>query len=783
MRINTKQTRVFAIEGTDGDGGNFITASLSSELPYQRDFGMETLLHGKQNVDMSRASRPEGLPLLLNHDDKSLPIGRIKNIRIDEDRKLRGDFYFSGRPEAQAVKQDIIDGILTDTSIGYQIKDYEETPSEIAGRPNNFNVTRWMPYEASLVAVPADATVGIGRNFGVDDSDKDTDGDKMEIPPTPELKEEKSIKELGLVDGLVDIGNDDNLENSAEPADKTDEAGPDEEEDKAIDVDPSEPEESTSGETRPEESENATDVRCDEEKMINGDKETPPVITVEDDGDEDDGVPDPTDVRKMGKSELLNTSEVSALRSVALNLKTRSIEEIDAIISKSTLDEARKLLLTPEAPKSTKQLFISENRKMLDINKLNRAFTDLVKGNSQALEGDNAELKEYVRQTGTKSFEIDVFKDFNRSLNKADLEQMKRDMTTSNASSGINQVAIGYIDYLFARTALLKAGATVKTGVGSLDYIKVASPVTVSAQNEDSTAPGATGMTFTKVPYLPHEMVAVVPVSQELQKESTYDIQTIIRQDVSKAFAVYMDKIGINGSTAWTNPISGVLTSGNYQQYIPSATASSVPAFADVNQLKAIVDQVAVNLDDCSYLCSPQLFGLMETVAKGTSIYVPIADHTPFNNINGYKAFTSANVPNNVATGGQCSLSGTTLTLTTAPTSGSVALGMTITATGVPANAYITGLLSGTWNAVGSTYSMSAALTTESAENFSGVQYGLVFGDFTTTEFCFQSPLQVLVDDITMFSKGVTNLCFRQYIDFGVKQPTAISYNPAYRLV
>ena len=46
MRINTKQTRVFAIEGTDGDGGNFITASLSSELPYQRDFGMETLLHG-----------------------------------------------------------------------------------------------------------------------------------------------------------------------------------------------------------------------------------------------------------------------------------------------------------------------------------------------------------------------------------------------------------------------------------------------------------------------------------------------------------------------------------------------------------------------------------------------------------------------------------------------------------------------------------------------------------------------------------------------------------------
>jgi hypothetical protein len=344
-------------------------------------------------------------------------------------------------------------------------------------------------------------------------------------------------------------------------------------------------------------------------------------------------------------------------------------------------------------------------------------------------------------------------------------------------------VAIGYIDYLFARTALLKAGATVKTGVGSLDYIKVSTPVTVTAQSEDTAAPSATGMTFSKVPYLPHEMVAVVPVSQELQKESTYDIQTIIRQDVSKAFAVFMDKVGINGSTAWTNPISGVLTSGNYQSYIPSATASSVPAFADVNQLKAIVDQVAVNLDDCSYLCSPQLFGLMETVAKGTSIYVPIADHTPFNNINGYKAFTSANVPNNVATGGQCSLSGTTMTLTTAPTLGSVALGMTITATGVPANAYITGLLTGTWNAVGSTYSMSASLTTESAENFSGVQYGLIFGDFTQTEFCFQSPLQVLVDDITMFSKGITNLCFRQYLDFGVKQPTALAYNPAYRLV
>jgi hypothetical protein len=78
------------------------------------------------------------------------------------------------------------------------------------------------------------------------------------------------------------------------------------------------------------------------------------------------------------------------------------------------------------------------------------------------------------------------------------------------------------------------------------------------------------------------------------------------------------------------------------------------------------------------------------------------------------------NVPVGACSGGTCSLSGTTLALVTAPTTGSFQIGQTIVATGIPAGAYTVCLLSGTLGVPGSTYQMSASCTTESTESFTG---------------------------------------------------------------
>lgn len=142
-------------------------ASFSSEKPCARFFGIEVLSHEESAVDLSRAGA-RGLPLLFNHAESS-PLGRVKNIRIDDGR-LVGDLVFSKRKQAQEFRQDVDDGMLTDMSVRYTIDDYE---MRTEGDTDVYTITRWTPLEASLVSVPADHTVGVGRSRATGKSKKE----------------------------------------------------------------------------------------------------------------------------------------------------------------------------------------------------------------------------------------------------------------------------------------------------------------------------------------------------------------------------------------------------------------------------------------------------------------------------------------------------------------------------------------------------------------------------------------------------------------------------------
>jgi|GEM_PF-1103221 len=128
-----------------------VQASLSSEFPVMRYDGEEILRHTPEAVDLSRAP----LPLLRAHDNSSLPVGVVEQLSVS-DGKLKGTIRLSSNQDA--LWTDIQDGILRNLSIGYQIIEKERTKK-------GFIATRWMPYECSLVASPADNTVGIGRKF------------------------------------------------------------------------------------------------------------------------------------------------------------------------------------------------------------------------------------------------------------------------------------------------------------------------------------------------------------------------------------------------------------------------------------------------------------------------------------------------------------------------------------------------------------------------------------------------------------------------------------------
>lgn len=136
--------------------------SISSEYPVQRWFGTEILDHGSSAIDLSRAKK--GLSFLDSHDAKSV-IGIVENVKVGDDKKLRGQVRFSRSAQAQQIKTDIQDGIRRFISVGYSVNEYSlDKSSKEEG--DTYRATKWTPMEASSVGVPADPTVGNDRKAG-----------------------------------------------------------------------------------------------------------------------------------------------------------------------------------------------------------------------------------------------------------------------------------------------------------------------------------------------------------------------------------------------------------------------------------------------------------------------------------------------------------------------------------------------------------------------------------------------------------------------------------------
>lgn len=157
--------------GVDGDDDDdLLPVALSSEYPVRRydwwddEEYNEVLDHAAASIDLSRAA--DGLPFLDSHitRDGDAHIGRIVNVRVGSDKKLRGDIRFSQRQKAQEYRQDYVDGIRREVSIGYLIDPASIQISKEKDQLTEYRIMRWTPYEGSGVSVPADPTVGVGRS-------------------------------------------------------------------------------------------------------------------------------------------------------------------------------------------------------------------------------------------------------------------------------------------------------------------------------------------------------------------------------------------------------------------------------------------------------------------------------------------------------------------------------------------------------------------------------------------------------------------------------------------
>lgn len=132
-----------------------LTFPASSEEPVERWYGTEVLSHERGAVRLDRA-KTGAMPLLFNHDVND-PIGMITAARLERNRLMVDAQLFSTARAADV--RTMIDGGLKNVSLAYRINVIEEDK-----QAERFTITDWEPYEVSIVTVPADPTVGLGRS-------------------------------------------------------------------------------------------------------------------------------------------------------------------------------------------------------------------------------------------------------------------------------------------------------------------------------------------------------------------------------------------------------------------------------------------------------------------------------------------------------------------------------------------------------------------------------------------------------------------------------------------
>jgi HK97 family phage major capsid protein len=155
-----KVERTFTVDRENGIDQNARTAwlSIASEEPYERWWGIEILDLRKASIRDARLKA--GAALLVGHDTAD-QVGVVESYEITADKKLRVLARFGRSARAEEIWQDVLDGIRRNTSVGYVIHDLVLEKSEEGS--NTYRVISWEPLEASIVPVPADYTVGVGR--------------------------------------------------------------------------------------------------------------------------------------------------------------------------------------------------------------------------------------------------------------------------------------------------------------------------------------------------------------------------------------------------------------------------------------------------------------------------------------------------------------------------------------------------------------------------------------------------------------------------------------------
>lgn len=175
-----------AIRALEGEGNErkFIL-SFSSEEPYDRGWCTEILDHSTGAIDLGRLEEI-GVMLFNHHRDDVL--GKINRVWV-EGSKAYAEVEFDTDEQSETIYQKVKSGTLKGVSVGYRVLVWECVEPKQYSTDGRFEgpcdiARKWEPYEVSIVSVPADPTVGVGRDLEEETEERKSEHTEQKHAPT-----------------------------------------------------------------------------------------------------------------------------------------------------------------------------------------------------------------------------------------------------------------------------------------------------------------------------------------------------------------------------------------------------------------------------------------------------------------------------------------------------------------------------------------------------------------------------------------------------------------------
>lgn len=578
--------RTFEVRSVDSEKRT-VELSFSSEIEYERWFGIEILDHSPGAMRMERMQG--GAALLVNHDWDD-QVGVVESVSIGDDRRGRAVVRFGRSARAEEIFQDVVDGIRKLVSVGYRV--HAAKLVETRDGVDVYRIIDWEPYEISLVSVPADPSVGVGRKLENPQEESTAGTGENSAVTTIPAESQPNLKDRKMNERIL-----------------RDAAG------------------------------NLVRAQVDDAGNI-----VKVLETLEKAGAEAQRGTDAERARVRAITELGRSYNATLPASSELAMQYISEGKTPEEFQRALLDKMNERISKPLSEQSRSAEIGMDQRDLRRYSLLrvvramapNATRTDR-EAAAFEFECSEAAQRQYGREARGVMIPADVL---SRGFNAGGAAN-----TPAGATSGANLVATellsgSFIEMLRNRTTIMRLGSVMGGLVGNVDIPKQTGGATAYWLGEGADATEGTP-TVGQISLSPKTVAAYTDITRQLAMQSSPDAESIVLRDLRNALSQAIDYAGYYGSGASNQP-KGLK---NYSGINAKDFAAANPTYAELVEMESLIAADNADVDSMGYVVNAMMRGALKTTQKfsGTN-GAPVWE--PGNTVNGYRAEVTNQVAN-----------------------------------------------------------------------------------------------------------------------------------------